>query len=118
MAEPIPEWWITAVVRALETYDSRNIDWTPPAFQRWHSDTFGCIRGEAYAALIDALSTPGLTGNQTTAFSGQQAAYEFLFGFRNPQSRQQQLMYGKIALKACGARILILSAHKAERIGL
>lgn len=118
MAQPIPEWWCAAVVQVLQTYDSRTIEWTPPAYQRWHAETFGCIRGEAYPALIDALSTPGITGNETTAFSGQKAVYEFLFTFRHAQSGKRRLMYGKIALRSCGVRILILSAHNAERSSL
>jgi hypothetical protein len=118
MAQSIPEWWCTAVVQAIETYDSHKIEWTPPAYQRWHADTFGCIKGEAYPALVDALSIPGITGNETTAFPGQKAAYEFLFIFQHPQSGKRKLMYGKIALKSCGVRILILSAHNAERSSL
>lgn len=115
MAQPIPNWWCIAVVQALKTYDSRRIQWTAPAYQRWHADTFGCIRGEAYPALMNALSTPGITGNETTVFPGQKAAYEFLFPFRHPQSGKCRLMYGKIALRSCGLQILILSAHNAER---
>jgi hypothetical protein len=115
MVQPIPEWWCKAVIKVLETYDSQVIGWTPQAYQRWHADTFGCIKGEAYPALIDALSAPGITGNETTAFPGQKAAYEFLFTFQHPQSGSHKLMYGKIALTTDAVRVLILSAHTAER---
>jgi len=118
MAQPIPEWWCKAVVKALETYDPHIIDWTTTAFQRWHADTFGCIRGEAYPALIDALSTPGITGNETSAFEGQKAVYEFFFIFQPPNGGKRRAMYGKIALKNDGLRILILSAHNPQRSSL
>jgi hypothetical protein len=109
MALPIPEHWRRRVIAALGTADEHVIEWTPPAFQRWKTDTFGAWRYEAYEAITDALSVPGVTGNETNAFPGQSAAYEFLF------TRGSTLMYGKIALKNDGVRILILSAHNAER---
>ena len=112
MAHPIPEWWCKAVVKALDTNDPHIIDWTPQAFQRWHADSFGALRPEAYEALILALSTPGIIGNETTSFPGQKATYEFLFRYETRE------MYGKIALKSDGVRILILSAHKPKRSSL
>src|SRR5262245_49765064 len=104
MAEPIPESWCKAVVLALRTADPQIIDWTTPAFQRWHADSFGGWRQDAYPALIDALCMPTVLGNETTSFPGQKATYEFLFSYNS------KIMYGKIALKNDGIRILILSA--------
>jgi hypothetical protein len=82
------------------------------AFQRWKNDTLSAWKFQAYDALIAALSNPGITGNETTTLSGQSAAYEFLF------TRGSKLMYSKIALYNDGVRILILSAHNAERSNL
>jgi hypothetical protein len=86
--------------------------------QRWKADTFGAWKYEAYEAIITALSTPGVTGNETTTLPGQVAVYEFLFRYHPANGGQQKTMYGKIALKNDGVRILILSAHKAERSSL
>jgi len=118
MGQPIPEWWCQAVVKALESYDSHIIDWTPQAFQRWNADSSGGIRGEAYPAVIDALSVPGVLGNETTPEAGQKAVYEFLFRYRPVGGDQSKLMYGKIALLDDSVRILILSAHNSKRITL
>ena len=112
MAQPIPEWWCKAVVKALQTYDSHIIDWTTQAFQRWHADSFGGLRAEAYESLIAALSIPGIMGNETTSYPDQKATYEFFFRY---EARE---MYGKIALNSDGVRILILSAHKPKRSSL
>lgn len=111
MEHPIPESWCCEVVAILQTYDDRSIDWTPMALQRWKTDTFGAWRQEAYEAIIAALSRP-ISGNETTSMPGQTATYEFLFHYKNKN------MYGKIALKKGGLKILILSAHKAERSSL
>lgn len=109
MAQPIPEPWRKRVIAALKTADNRVVEWTPQAFQRWKAETCCAWNYEAYEAIIAALSQPGVTGNQTNTFPGQVAAYEFLF------TRGATLMYAKIALKNDGVRILILSAHIAER---
>ena len=112
MPEPIPESWRKQVVVALKTYDHHHIEWTPPAFQRWHSDSFGGLKGDAYEPLIAALSAPTVLGNETTSYPGQSATYEFFFRYGT------QDMYGKIALKNDGVRILILSAHKPKKSSL
>lgn len=112
MAQPIPEAWRTRVIAALRSADDHVVEWTPPALQKWKDHTFGAWKHEAYEAIIASLSFPDVTGNQTNAFAGQSAAYEFLF------YRLSKLMYGKIALKNDGVRILILSAHNAERSSL
>jgi hypothetical protein len=109
MPQPIPKWWCDAVVRALKTSDPRVIEWTPPAFQRWHDDTLGGWCSMAYEPITEALSTPGITGIQTTSYADQVATYEFLFRYGSKD------MYGKIALKSDRVRILILSAHKRTR---
>lgn len=59
--------------------------------------------------MIAALATDGIEGNETTSMAGQLATYEFLFRFNHRQ------MYGKIALRGNRSRILVLSAHNAER---
>jgi hypothetical protein len=115
MAQPIPEPWRTRVIAALKTADDKVIGWTPPALQRWKDDTFGAWKFEAYEAIISALSTPDVTGNETSPLQGQKAAYEFLFTYRPQNGGARKTMYGKIALKGDGVRILILSAHVAER---
>ena len=115
MGQPIPEWWCKAVVKTLNTFDSHVIVWTGPAFQHWLTDTFGAFKGEAYDSLIEALSTPGISGNETTSLPGQKAVYEFLFFYHQSNGGKPKLMYGKIALLNDGIRILILSAHNAER---
>ena len=112
MAQPIPEAWRKRVIAALKTADDRVVEWTPPALQKWKDHTFGAWKHEAYEAIIATLSLPEVAGNQTNTFAGQSAAYEFLF------TRSSTLMYGKIALKSDGVRILILSAHNAERSSL
>jgi hypothetical protein len=96
-------------VRILKTYDDQVIDWTWPAFQRWKAETFGAWRQEAYDGMIAALSVDGVLGNQTTSLAGQLATYEFLF------LHGQRKMYGKIALRDDRIRILVLSAHRAQR---
>ena len=115
MGQPIPEWWCQAVVKALESYDPHIIDWTPEAFQRWHTDSCGALWPEAYDPLVAALSIPGLLGNETTRLPGQKAVYEFLFSYRPTSGDNLKLMYGKIALLDDGVRILILSAHNSKR---
>lgn len=113
MPDPIPEAWRKDVVRILRSQDRRLIDWTHPARQRWEADTYGDAQDyDAYDAMIATLERDDVTGNQTTSYAGQVAAYEFLFLFRS------RLMYGKIALLERRVRILILSAHKAERTTL
>ena len=109
MVQPIPESWLENVIRILGTQDDRQIEWTPPAFQRWKSETFGAWKYEAYEAMIAALSEEGVEGNETTSMPGQLATYEFLFHLGGKR------MYGKIALRNDRMRILILSAHRAER---
>ena len=109
MPEPIPESWRREVVRILRTQDERLISWTWPARQRWEADTLGAWEFEAYDALIEALETPNLAGNQTTSMPGQIATYEFLF------THNGRTMYGKIALMEGKLAILILSAHRAQR---
>ena len=59
--------------------------------------------------MIAALSNQGIEGNETTSQAGQLAAYEFFFWHGKTQ------MYGKIALRNDHMRILIISAHRAER---
>jgi len=109
MPQPISDSWRKKVVAALKTNNCKIIDWTPQAFQRWQLDSYGGTRPDAYDAIIATLSLPTVLGNETTSFPGQQAAYEFFFryGMRD--------MYGKIALRNDGVRILILSAHKPNR---
>ena len=114
MGQPIPDWWCKAVVRALESYDRHFIDWTAPAFQRWHTDTFGALRADAYTALIATLSVPGTVGIETTSYPGQRATYEFFFRYCPPEGQPRD-MYGKIALLNDSVRILILSAHNPKR---
>ena len=110
MAAPIPEAWRNDVIRILRTNDRRLIEWTTPALQRWETDTFGEAQEyEAYDAMIAALECEDILGDETTSYSGQVGTYQFLFSFRS------QLMYGKIALYEKRLRILILSAHKANR---
>ena len=109
MPEPIPKSWRTAIIRALQTSDDRINDWTPIARQRWQTDTFGAWKCEAYDLMIAALSNDGVLGNATTTLQGQLAAYEFFF------FRGNMRMYGKIVLRNDEKRILILSAHRAER---
>jgi len=77
--------------------------------QRWKAGTFGAWEFEAYEAMIAALSNQGIEGNETTSHPGQLAAYEFLIWHGKNQ------MYTKIALRNDRVRILILSAHHAER---
>jgi hypothetical protein len=110
MAGPIPEAWRKDVVRILHSNDPRLIEWTPQALQRWEDDTYGGAQEpDAYDAMIAALEHDDVTGNETTSYPGQVATWEFLFPFRT------RTMYGKIALKKDRLRILILSAHKAQR---
>jgi len=109
MPEPIPKEWRETVIRILLTHDSRLIDWTPPARQRWERETFGAWQYEAYDAMTAALEVDGVEGNLTTSMPGQLATYEFFFHHSN------RLMYGKIALQNDRLRILVLSAHRAER---
>lgn len=109
MAEPIPEAWRRDVVRILRTFSERQISWTPQAFQRWKSDSFGGWKQEAYEAMIAALSHDGIEGDQTTSQAGQAATYQFFFWRGNTR------MYGKIALLKNHINILILSAHRAQR---
>ena len=109
MLAPIPNEWTEAVIRILRTHDSRFIEWTLPARQRWEADTFGAWNYEAYEAMMAALGVAGVQGNATTSEAGQLATYEFQFWHRSKP------MYGKIALKNDRVRILILSAHKAAR---
>jgi len=118
MAQPIPEPWRTHVIATLRAADDKLIAWTHQAFQRWKQDTSGAWKYEAYDAIIVALSAAGTAGNETSAFEGQQAAYEFLFTHHPPNGGSPLTMYGKIALKSDGVRILILSAHKVERSSL
>ena len=110
MATPIPEAWRKNVICILRKHDNRLIQWTLPARSRWDTDTFGnAFECDAYDAMIAALQSDDIAGNETNSYEGQLATYEFLFGFRGRQ------MYGKIALLADGLKILILSAHKAQR---
>lgn len=110
MPKPIPEDWRKVVVRILRTSDSRLIQWTRPARQRWDDDTCGDAQDyQAYDAMIAALQSDDVTGNETTSYPGQEATYEFLFSF------QTRPMYGKVALYENRLHILILSAHKAKR---
>ncbi len=109
MPESIPKLWRQAVITALKTCEDRKIEWTLPALRRWTADTFGAWKSESYDLMIEALSNDDLEGNETTALPGQLAAYEFLFFRGNTK------MYAKIALRNDKVRILILSAHRAER---
>ena len=118
MAQPIPDPWRKRVIAALRTADDNVIGWTLAALQRWKADTVGAWQFEAYEAIIAALSNAEVTGNETSALAGQRAAYEFLFTYRPLEGGEQKTMYGKIALKGDGVRILILSAHTAERSNL
>src|SRR5688572_5500161 len=113
MPAPIPEDWRKDVIRILRSNDSRLIEWTTPARQRWEDDTFGNAQEyEAYDAMIAALQRDDVTGNETTSYPGQTGTYEFLFHFG------RELMYGKIALCDGRLQILILSAHKAKKQSL
>jgi hypothetical protein len=118
MVQPIPEPWRKRVIAALRTGDDKVIGWTPLALQRWKADTFGAWKFEAYEAVIAALSTSDVAGNETSALQGQRAVYEFLFTYSPQNGEERNTMYGKIALKGDGVRILILSAHNAERSSL
>ncbi|HWX21137.1 MAG TPA: hypothetical protein VN578_14655 [Candidatus Binatia bacterium] len=113
MPQPIPDAWRKDVIRILQTADRRLIDWTLPARQRWDADTFGeGWEAEAYDLMIAALQDSGVQGNETTSMPGQAGTYEFLFKYKSSP------MYGKIALGKDRKRILILSAHRAERPNL
>ncbi|HTI70748.1 MAG TPA: hypothetical protein VMF06_12330 [Candidatus Limnocylindria bacterium] len=115
MPVPIPSDWRTAVVKVLQTSDPKRIEWTIPARQRWETDTFGgAWVTDAYEGMIAALEDDSIEGNETTAFPGQIATYEFFF-FRNRPQGGLEKMYGKIALKQGRISILILSAHRPER---
>jgi hypothetical protein len=109
MPSPIPAPWREAVLRILRTQDRALIKWTHLALQRWKLETDSAWDFEAYDAMIAALSSDGIEGNETTTMQGQAAAYEFLF------SHAGNRMYGKIALHSSGLTILIISAHRAER---
>jgi hypothetical protein len=117
MPVPIPKDWRVSVIQVLATADRRQIKWTTPARQRWETDTFGAWVTDAYDGMIAALQDDSIEGNETTAFPGQIAAYEFLF-FRNREQRGPEKMYGKIALEQGRISILILSAHRPERPNL
>ena len=117
MPVPIPKDWRFAVVESLQTFNPRRIEWTFRARQRWETDTSGALSNDAYDGMIAALEDDSIEGNETTAFPGQIAAYEFFF-FRNRERRGPEKMYGKIALKQGGISILILSAHRPERPAL
>ena len=117
MPVPIPKDWRFAVVKSLQTADSKRIEWTFPARQRWETDTSGAWLNEAYEGMIAALEDDSIEGNETTAFPGQIAAYEFFF-FRNRERSGPEKMYGKIALEQGRISILILSAHRPERPAL
>src|SRR5438093_700880 len=73
MPESIPESWRNDVIRILQQGNRRHIEWTTPARQRWDSDTFGAWEYEAYDSIIEALQTPTIQGNETTALPGQVA---------------------------------------------
>ena len=109
MAQPIPGPWRETVLCILRTEDERRIEWTRRALERWKTDTCSAWRNEAYDAMIAALATEGIEGNETTSMSDQIATYEFLFHFKS------KLMYGKISLRKNRIQILILSAHRANR---
>ena len=118
MAQPIPEPWRKRVITALKTGDDKIATWTPQAFERWKYDTACAWKYEAHDSIIAALSSPTVTGNETTPKEAQRAVYEFLFTFRPENGGSPRTMYGKIALKSDGVRILVLSAHNAERSSL
>ncbi len=109
MAQPIPGPWREKVLCILRIADNRQIEWTLRALERWKTDTFSAWNCEAYDAMIAALATEGIEGNETTSRTDQLATYEFFFHYNKKQ------MYGKIALKKNLTQILILSAHRAER---
>lgn len=79
------------------------------AFQRWKTDSFGGWKNEAYDAMIAALSIDSAEGVETTSYQGQVGTHAFFFWRHNTR------MYGKIALLKGRVKILILSAHRAER---
>lgn len=82
--------------------------------QRWNADSLGAFPSDAYDPITDALSVPGVLGNETTSYPGQKATYEFFFRYRPENGGQPKTMYGKIALLQDGIRILILSAHNPK----
>lgn len=114
MPVPIPKDWRIAVIKALQTADPRRISWTPPARQRWETDTFGAWLRDAYDGMVAALEDDSIEGNETTALSGQIAAYEFFF-WRSRERGGPEKMYGKVVLKDDRISILVLSAHRPER---
>ena len=112
MPSPIPKEWRDCVIQILQTNDHNLIGWTTPARQRWEFERFGADIYEAYDAMVETLIANQVEGNETTSMPGQLATYEFLFQHRDKR------MYGKIALIANRRRILILSAHPAQRDSL
>ena len=86
--QAIPEWWCVAVVKALESYDSRFIGWTArpsSAGKMTPSARCGPMLTIPSSTLSRLLELPGY--RETTAYPGQKAVYgEFFFSAIVPAS--------------------------------
>jgi hypothetical protein len=82
----IPISWITPVSAKLKRGSQNEIEWTAQAFRRWQ--IYG-RRGEAYDAMLKALSVSGVVGKRIIMPNDEGETYAFFFTAKGEQ------MYGK-----------------------
>lgn len=103
---PIPFQWIQAVTKALESADSKRIEWTLRADTDW--GLFG-MKYQAYILLIQILNVPGIIGSDESGHMiGAKETWAFLCPHPiNPSS----YLYAKIGLKDDLVKIKVFSLH-------
>ena len=102
----IPKPWVTSVSEILKRGSRSEIEWTNQGFGRWH---FYGTRLEAYEAMLKAFAEPNIIGKNIRMPIDEGETYAFFFTAKNEQ------MYGKICLTHDRQKIIIYSAHKAEK---
>jgi hypothetical protein len=100
----IPKNWRTAVSAILSTDDTRYIQWTENARQRYEADFYPLWPYEVYRPIQDYLIANNPTGCPVVMKRPAGETYEFFFTLRSSKA------YGKVLLRTDIRTIVLFSA--------
>jgi len=109
--QPLPADWLTSVCRLLRG-DPAAVIFTKECHRRWSREFPDAYRFHLEAAFLALLRSGSVYGCPVTLSFPPGTTWEFFFQFHNEK------LYGKILLTPDRERLLILSAHRPERLTL
>jgi hypothetical protein len=106
---PLPKEWLMAVCDILESEDTRFIEWTLDARNRFEANFYNSWTVETYRYFKGYLRSSKSTGCPVHMSTPVGETYEFFFDFKSKKT------YGKILLRNCRKKIIVFSAHAPLR---